>query len=96
MTPVFVNVFNRLTTTRDLCEQIELRERLAARITAEGLTLIAPSGEVKSHPLLPKWLSVSASVRTGFKDFLIMPLGKPIELPAPAAADPFAEFEQSG
>jgi hypothetical protein len=89
------------TAFRDLCEAIVLRRTMLRQIAADGLTigrrLVDDAGveylERRAHPLLTHQRNMLQRIEAGMVRYGLLPIGKPLADPAPAAADPWAEFD---
>jgi hypothetical protein len=86
---------------RDLCEAIVLRRNMLTQIAADGLTLgrriVDDAGveylERRAHPLLNQQRAMLQRIEAGMVRYGLLPIGKPLSDPAPAEADPWAEFD---
>ena len=89
---------------RDLCEAIVIKRALLRQITAEGWTVIGPSGISRAHPLLTRYQGIYQRIEAGLTRFALSPMGeemgfgKPpagsgVGATAPEERDPFAEFD---
>ena len=83
-----------------LCELVVWHHSLEAVILADGLTSVKVTvdgagqehRELKAHPLLVGVHSAEQVIRSGMKDFMLHPFGRPVAVVA-EVKDPFAEFD---